>query len=207
MRLIRRIPTIPPSTVYCITRKKPSWLHSPQEKRAKARCVFLANELPSFVDRSNGLWDRLIILPFTHRFRDTDSEKPNLKYELEAELPGIFNWSIEGARKLETMVRFPVPQVSEEYLARHRLACDHEAAFLRENVIAVPDGFCPKQDLYQAYRQWTEDHGYKSFGADRFNAAVKAAFPDVQEKRQRTPYDRKVWGGICFSAVTLTEKE
>ena len=77
--------------------------HTPQEKRAKARCVFLANELPSFVDRSHGLWDRLIVLPFTHRFRDTKSEKANLKYELEAELPGIFNWAIDGARKLEKM--------------------------------------------------------------------------------------------------------
>ena len=181
--------------------------HTPQEKRAKARCVFLANELPSFVDRSNGLWDRLIVLPFTRRFRDTDSEMPNLKYELEAELPGIFNWSIAGARKLETMVRFPVPPMSAEYLEKHRLACDHEAAFLRENVIAVPDGFCPKQELYQIYRQWTEAHGYKPFGADRFNAAVKAAFPDVWEKRQRSPYDRMVWMGIRFSAETVTEKE
>ena len=181
--------------------------HTPQEKRAKARCVFLANELPSFVDRSNGLWDRLIVLPFTRRFRDTDSEMPNLKYELEAELPGIFNWSIAGARKLETMVRFPVPPKSAEYLEKHRLACDHEAAFLRENVIAVPDGSCPKQELYQIYRQWTEAHGYKPFGADRFNSAVKAAFPDVWAKRQRTPYDRMVWMGIRFSAGTVTEKE
>ena len=181
--------------------------HSPQEKRAKARCVFLANELPSFVDRSNGLWDRLIILPFTHRFRDTDSEKANLKYELETELPGIFNWAIAGARKLETLPRFPVPQASREYLAKHRLACDHEAAFLHEAVITDPEGFCPKQELYKTYRQWTEDHGYKPFGADRFNAAVKATFPDAQEKRQRSPYDWLVWEGIRFSEGTITEKE
>ena len=181
--------------------------HSPQEKRAKARCVFLANELPSFVDRSNGLWDRLIILPFTHRFRDTDSEKANLKYELETELPGIFNWAIVGARKLATLPRFPVPQASREYLAKHRLACDHEAAFLHEAVITDPEGFCPKQELYKTYRQWTEDHGYKPFGADRFNAAVKATFPDAQEKRQRSPYDRLVWEGIRFSEETITEKE
>ena len=181
--------------------------HTPQEKRAKARCVFLANELPSFVDRSNGLWDRLIVLPFTHRFRDTDSEKANLKYELETELPGIFNWAIVGARKLETLPRFPVPQASREYLAKHRLACDHEAAFLHEAVITAPKGVCPKQELYKTYRQWTEDHGYKPFGADRFNAAVKATFPDAQEKRQRSPYDRLVWEGIRFSEGTITEKE
>ena len=181
--------------------------HSPQEKRAKARCIFLANELPLFVDRSNGLWDRLIILPFTNRFRDTDSEKANLKYELETELPGIFNWAIAGARKLETLPRFPVPQASREYLAKHRLACDHEAAFLHEAVITDPEGFCPKQELYKTYRQWTEAHGYKPFGADRFNAAVKATFPDAQEKRQRSPYDWLVWEGIRFSEGTITEKE
>jgi putative DNA primase/helicase len=181
--------------------------HAPQEKRAKARCVFLANELPQFVDRSNGLWDRLIVLPFTRRFRDTDSEKANLKYELETELSGIFNWAIVGARNLATLPRFPVPQASREYLTKHRLACDHEAAFLHEAVITDPEGFCPKQELYKTYRQWTEDHGYKPFGADRFNAAVKATFPEAQEKRQRSPYDWLVWEGIRFSEGTITEKE
>ena len=43
----------------------------PTEKQATAVCVFLANELPAFVDRSNGLWDRVIVLPFNKRFRDT----------------------------------------------------------------------------------------------------------------------------------------
>ena len=173
--------------------------HAPKEKQARARCVFLANELPAFVDRSNGLWDRLIVLPFNHRFRDTDSEKANLKYDLESELPGIFNWAVEGAKKLEKLKRFPVPPASAEYLAKHRLACDHEAAFLHETVVASPEDFIRKQELYQSYRMWVEAHGYKPFGMDRFNAAVKAMFPDVKEMRHRTPRDIIVWSGISYN--------
>lgn len=171
---------------------------APRDKRAKARCVFLANELPQFVDRSNGLWDRLIVLPFTHRFRDTDAEKADLKHDLEAELPGIFNWAICGARMLEKHTRFPIPPASVEYLAKHRLACDHEAAFLSEAVVADPDAISSKQLLYQQYRSWIESRGYKPVGSSRFNAAVKAAFPDVREERQRSPIDRLIWSGISL---------
>ena len=45
----------------------------PGKARATARIVFMANALPQFVDRTNGLWDRLVIFPFPHRFRGTDA--------------------------------------------------------------------------------------------------------------------------------------
>ena len=43
--------------------------------RAAARIVFTANALPQFVDRSGRVRDRLLIRPFQHRFRGTESWK------------------------------------------------------------------------------------------------------------------------------------
>ena len=178
--------------------------HSPQKKRAIARCVFLANELPSFSDRSNGLWDRIVVLPFTHRFRDTDSEKANLKYDLESELPGIFNWAVEGARLLESCARFPVPSGSAEYLAAHRLACDHEVAFLKETVVGDPKGTCVRGFLYNKYREWVIRRGYKPLGNDRFNKALRTEFPDAKEMRERKGMvDRMIWSGIEYIGLSI----
>ena len=168
--------------------------------------MFLANELPAFVDRSNGLWDRVIVLPFNKRFRDTDAEKANLKYDLEAELSGIFNWAVEGARMLQPLKRFPVLSASAAYLKKHRNACDHEAAFLKESVIEVPGKKCARQDLYDQYRFWVERHGYKALGMDRFNSAVKVAFPEVKEGRIRKPFDRLAWVGIDFGHASYTDE-
>ena len=48
------------------------------------------------------------------------------------------------------------------------------------------------------YHGWAESHGYKAFGMSRFNTAVKSAFPDVREERQRSPIDRLIWSGISL---------
>lgn len=168
------------------------------EARVTARCVFLANELPAFTDRTNGLWDRLVVIPFTHRFRDTGEEKPNLKYDLESELPGILLWTMTGARKLTGYKRFPLPEASQRIIRDHRNGCDHEACFLQERVVETPEEWIPRQQLYIMYRGWCENNGYKPFGADRFKNAVKITFPNAEEKRMRTPVDQMVWKRIAL---------
>ncbi|MBQ9772861.1 MAG: PriCT-2 domain-containing protein [Lentisphaeria bacterium] len=176
---------------------------NPKMAPAIARCVFNTNELPSFVDRSNGLWDRLVILHFPNRIRDTDNEKPNLKKDLEKELPGIFLWAVEGARELREHTRFPLPPTSRAILQNHRLACDHEAEFFAENVIAIPGSYCSRGKLYSTYKIWATDNGYSPKGRGKFNAAVKVRFPDVEETRIRTPRDLEVWAGITYADCTL----
>ena len=178
--------------------------HSPGQAPARAKCVFLANSLPHFVDKTNGLWDRIIILPYNHRFRGTNAETQNLKFELETELSGILNWAIEGARLLASYSRFPMSSLAKSYLDAYRLACNYEASFLHEVVVESKASSCvSKQTLYQYYRRWMEDNGYRPGGKDKLNTAVRAAFPNVIETRERIPsdrVDRKVWMGIKLVA-------
>lgn len=86
----------------------------PTKAPATTRIVYAANALPQFVDRTKGLWDRLVILPFNHRFRGTSEERSDFKRELEKELPGICNWAIRGAQMLTSLTRFPVPEASRQ---------------------------------------------------------------------------------------------
>lgn len=167
-----------------------------------ARCVFATNELPPFVDRSNGLWDRLVFLPFLHRFRDTPDENINLKQELEAELPGIFNWAIEGMRKLKKKKRFPLPEKSKELLYKHRLSCDHEREFMNEFLTVSPQSTVTKADVYESYREWCARSGYRSVAQNKFNQALRRTFSDaVKEVRLRCPKDLMGWQGISLKKI------
>ena len=173
----------------------------PTKAPATVRIVYAANALPQFVDRTKGLWDRLVILPFNHRFRGTSEERSDFKRELEKELPGICNWAIRGAQMLTSLTRFPVPEASRQMIEQHHAICDHETEFFKEWLQEDPEGQVGKQALYNAYANEMKDSGYRAKGKSNFNAALKIAFPDITEGRYRKHgEDIQIWQGITLKA-------
>src|SRR5262249_725910 len=63
--------------------------------KATARLVMATNVRPPFRDRSNGLWRRLMVLPFPVTIPEGKRNR-RLTDELATELSGIFNWAVEG---------------------------------------------------------------------------------------------------------------
>ena len=75
---------------------------------AIARMVFATNSMPYVADRSKAIWDRLRIIPFNQRIRETKEQNPNLAAEIvAAELPGVLNWALVGLAKLRKLRQFP----------------------------------------------------------------------------------------------------
>jgi phage/plasmid-associated DNA primase len=170
----------------------------PLTAAAIARCIFASNSLPAFADRSNGIWDRLRIIPFNERFRGTSRHNPNLKREIAAaELPGIFNWAIEGLAKLRGMKRFPEHPEGKGIASEHRLACDHESQFLLEDYEEKEDALITKVELYNAYQEFCRANGYRPKNAANFGREVKRIFPSAYEGREFLPSGRqRVWMNI-----------
>lgn len=163
-----------------------------KEARVTARCVFATNEMPHFSDRSNGVWDRVKVVPFNVIFRNTDKQNPHLFEELCGELPGIFNWALDGLRKLRDHKTFPQSEEGRVLLEQLREDCDHEGTFLRETVHSDENGEVESQPLYRSYRFWCEDNGYSPVGANKFKSAVLRVFPDVTYMRIVTNLHMKV---------------
>ncbi|EPV4646879.1 DNA primase family protein [Clostridium perfringens] len=65
-----------------------------------ARLVFSCNELPrNYVDRTEGFYRRLIIVPFSRQIEKSKIDK-SLKYKFQREKEGILNWALEGLKRL-----------------------------------------------------------------------------------------------------------
>lgn len=143
------------------------------------------NTLPAFSEKTNGLWRRLRIIPFTQVIAETDKEKRGLREELEVELPGILNWAIEGLVKLKDLIQFPECAEGAAVKGQHRYRCDHEKEFLKEHTEDGSGECVPSDSLYRTYRRWMEDNGYKPCGAGKFDDAVKEAHPNAMKKRSR----------------------
>lgn len=173
----------------------------PMTAPAIARCVFASNSLPTFADRSNGIWDRIRIIPFNERFRGTPMHNPNLKAEIIGEeLPGVFNWALTGLIKLRGLQRFPEHPEGRTIANEHRLACDHEREFLSEGYEASNGAYVGKSELYEAYQSFCRQNGYHSKNAANFGREVKRVFPNANEERKRTSTGHaRVWLNISRS--------
>ena len=153
---------------------------------ATARCIFATNSLPTFSDRTNGVWDRLRVVPFDVRFRGTDKQNPHLKEEIVAEeLPGVFMWAVQGLAKLRALRQFPRGPRGEEIEARHRADCDHERQFLMDRYVPRNGFFLDSQSVYLAYRSWCDENGYGKKNMANFTNDLRRVFSGVLEERRR----------------------
>ena len=157
--------------------------------RVTARCVFATNEMPHFSDRSNGIWDRLRLIPFNVVIRNTDQQDPRLIDKLMEERPGILNWALEGLAELRMHTVFPQSEEGRLALEQLRAESDHEATFLSETVRADPEGVESFMRLYSAYREWCQDNGFNSpVSSSKFKNAILRVFPDAIFVRRRQEY-------------------
>jgi P4 family phage/plasmid primase-like protien len=176
----------------------------PVETRPTARLTLATNRVPAFSDKSDGLYRRMLLVPFRFQIppgkRVAGMDKPQY-WEQSGELPGILNWALDGLHRLITRgVDFVEPAASREAKERHRTDCNPARRFLQEHVTDDPQGDpLSSVALYQGYRSWSLRNGYQHVLTDeRFAKEVSRLFPDAKkERRTLAPGQRKVvWLGL-----------
>lgn len=132
-----------------------------------AKLMFATNELPRIKDTTDGIWRRMILVPFEAKFTG-DKQNTNLARELQQpdELAGILNWMIEGAEILEKMGKFVEPKKCKNALNKYRDESDSARLFLLEHIEADLDVELhpcqiPCTWLHQQYQKWCDANGYK----------------------------------------------
>lgn len=169
---------------------EPKGVDADTSRLVTARCVFCQNPpLPPFVDRSEGLWRRLRVIPFPCNFYDTEHpEKVNagLAGEIIAEeLPGVFAWAVRGLGMLRDCKMFPQCTAGAAIVAEHRGTCDRERTFLEAKYCQMNGQYYPIGKVHSAYKSWCQKKGYQPKGEANFKQEVRRVFPGVIETIQR----------------------
>jgi len=73
---------------------------APMKFRPFAKHFLAMNKAPVITDQSHGMWRRIWVLEFNRRFTEKDMDR-QLEEKLTHELSGIFNWALEGYKKLK----------------------------------------------------------------------------------------------------------
>lgn len=140
-----------------------------------AKLAFNCNELPTEVEHNEAFFRRFIILPFEVTI-PAERRNPSLAKEIIAdELPGVLNWVLAALEKLLKQQKFTECNRVKEALARYRAESDSVAMFLEEEAYKPSaTEHKPLKQLYQDYRPFCIDNGYRTVSNRTFSKRLKA---------------------------------
>jgi len=139
--------------------------------RPSHNLIMIGNHQPSVSDTSEGMWRRLLLIPFDHTIPE-DKRDPNLLTKLLEEAPGILNWLIEGLVDYrENGLNAPeaVSQATKEYRSEE----DILGIFIEEKFIRKLEGKTDCQTAYSLYMAWCYQNGHGTLSKAKFTKRLK----------------------------------
>lgn len=152
------------------------------------RMMIISNEFPNIVENSGALLKRFVVLETKESFYDR--EDTGLTAKLEAELPGILQWALEGMARILEREHFTTIAATRDLIRDMSHMMSPTQGFFEECVEITPGhGRVARQDLYEAFRLWCMDQGISNAPTQAvFGRNLNAAFPKiacVQYKKKR----------------------
>lgn len=149
--------------------------------------VLYTNHLPRVSASDDGIWRRLIVIPFNAKIEGEGDRKNYAKFLFENAGEAILAWLIEGARKaIELDFKVPVPPCVRQAIEAYREQNNWFGHFL-EDKCEVGDSFTESSsELYQTYRGYCAEMGeYTRSTTDFYAALDRAGFERITIKRKR----------------------
>jgi putative DNA primase/helicase len=168
------------------------------------KIIASTNDLLEFNDPSGALFERLVGLKFTRRFLPKDhpefiegqEQDPELERKLDAELPGILNWALDGLARLRNKKRFSQPAASLALKTELSEEGSPVKKFIADCLI-VGNGKVATNTVYERWVTWCSANQYTPdnhpAGSPRaFGKLLSSALPQLQRKhgagKQRETY-------------------
>lgn len=190
----------------------------PYSYKPHAKLFFSCNSIPRIYDTSAGMKDRIVVIPMTNRIRNTAIATPHIVREIikSGGLTVLLNRALEGLRRLRSQGAFTEPPRVTALTASYIKENDQVAQFLDDidngevqitpvygsalgcdediNILqSTKDVFATK--LYDIYKNWTIECGYKYMPKHKFGKRMKALGytneKTVRGKASTKPY--KAW--------------
>ena len=161
--------------------------------------ILFTNHLPKVGTNDRGTWDRLVVVPFKARFRNTDNEIFNYADVLYERAGGaILSWIIEGARLfIEGKYRLQPPACVRDAIEEYQQDNDWLSAFITSCCDVKPDNMESAGTLYRKYSEYCDrNREYKRSAAD-----FKAAMLD------RGFFWRKTMQGAMYYGISSQEDQ
>jgi putative DNA primase/helicase len=164
----------------------------PFEVTNYAKMIFNANELPKDTEQTHAFFRRFIIIPFDVAIPEGEQDRELHRKIIDGELAGVFNWVLDGLKRLLSNKAFTDCTAINETLKRYRTESDSVQMFIEEN------NYLPSntermllKELYQQYRAFCNEDGYKACSNRTFSDRLRAKGLEIIKSGDRYVYIQK----------------
>ena len=167
-----------------------------------ARIVVYSNEALQLAENSNALTGRMMVLKMSNSFYGR--EDIDLATRLGTELPGIFNWAMEGQRNRlqRDGQRFIQPATGREMLELMEEIGNPIGSFLERVLVFDTDSVVEKDHVFACYKRWALSKNINPGTDLSFKRRFLAATSDrrvISALDRSGGLQRHVYRGVKFS--------
>lgn len=150
-----------------------------------AKFIFNCNKLPTDVEHTHAYFRRFLIIPFAVTISESE-KNTNLHNEIiDAELSGVFNWVLDGLKRLLTQKRFSECKAAEKAVEEYKVDSDSVQTFLMEH------GYKPShimstalKVMYPEYVTYCKDSNFKPVSIRSIRDRITSCGVIVERKTQ-----------------------
>jgi putative DNA primase/helicase len=148
-----------------------------------AKLVFNCNELPTDVEHTNAFFRRFMIIPFEITIPEEDQDKQLSKKIIDSELSGVFNWVLDGLKRVLKQKGFSQSDVIQERNNQYRKESDSVQMFISERGYSESMvDWTALKELYAKYKRFCEGDGYYPVAKRKFSKRLeKAGYKKVKK--------------------------
>lgn len=175
---VERIKMITGCDTVSINRKNREYLST----KLPVKIVLTCNEIPQFPNARNSFTNRMLVFPFVKTFEGR--EDPDLDEKLRRELPGIFNWALEGARRLLAGGFLSASESSQTAKKEIELQLSQTLYFISDciTVTGMPHNRATNNEIWEAYLTWSRENHRGTKGRQKFFNEFAAHMRDKAEQ-------------------------
>ncbi|MEW6069546.1 MAG: phage/plasmid primase, P4 family, partial [Candidatus Thermoplasmatota archaeon] len=178
----------------------------PSEKKFKdsfsfvnyAKLIFSANKLPETRDDTSAFFRRWAIINFPNVF-EGDKADPKIleKLTTEEELSGIFNWSVEGLKRLLQNGCFSYSKTTEDVRDLYERMASPLLAFIKDRIELDPKSYILKDHFYSEFVNYCKENKLPTKAKNVIGLELPRYIPSIKSERKRLENERVyAWVGI-----------
>lgn len=169
----------------------------PYRFQPQSRLLFAANRAPGRTHDDKAFWNRWLTVVFPRSIPpEHQRPKDELLGELQAELPGILNWALDGLDRLRRQGGFTDEQTPAEVRRLWEQYGSPVERFKANRLEKKPEAAAKKGRVQHAFTEFCIENGYEDFTDQKLTEELKKD-PAIGDSQRRFDGGRKrVYTGV-----------
>jgi putative DNA primase/helicase len=181
-----------------------------QQKRIRfknyAKMIFSCNKIPEAYDETEAYFRRWVIINFPHKFDDKTADKDlTKKLTSKEEISGIFNWAIEGLKRLQEQQKFSYNKTVEEIKEQYTRLANSFQAFVNDCCVQDIDRQISKRMFYKEYEDYCKKFNLPLKKENIIGKDMKRICPNVESKRVKIDLTSREWFWVNIRVKSESE--